>query len=76
MVNTFVEIRDIFHNRGHNGKVKSLSWSTNDALLTTAGSDGAVYQWKLKNFKRAKENVLKVDLSRLHSPTLFEICAL
>ncbi|EIE19478.1 WD40 repeat-like protein, partial [Coccomyxa subellipsoidea C-169] len=45
--------------RGHNGKVKSLSWSTNDALLTTAGSDGAVYQWKLKNFKRAKENVLK-----------------
>ncbi|KAK9915002.1 hypothetical protein WJX75_003504 [Coccomyxa subellipsoidea] len=45
--------------RGHNGKVRSLFWSMNDALLTTAGSDGAVYQWKLKNFKRAKENVLK-----------------
>lgn len=46
--------------RGHNGKVKSLFWSLDDALLTTAGFDGAVYQWKLKNFKRAKENVLKV----------------
>ncbi|CAL8468481.1 g8021 [Coccomyxa elongata] len=45
--------------RGHNGKVKSLFWSLDDALLTTAGFDGAVYQWKLKNFKRAKENVQK-----------------
>lgn len=51
----------VLHDRGHNGKVRSLFWSMNDALLTTAGSDGAVYQWKLKNFKRAKENVLKVE---------------
>ncbi len=25
----------------------------------TAGLDGAVYEWKLKDFKREKENVLK-----------------
>lgn len=46
--------------RGHNGKVKSLAWSPDDAMLVSSGADGAVYQWKLKNFKRAKENVLKV----------------
>lgn len=30
-------------------------------MLASCGADGAVYQWKLKNFKRAQENVLKAS---------------
>ena len=46
--------------RGHNGKVRSLRWSDNDAHLVSCGTEGAVYEWKLKTFKRSRENVLKV----------------
>ena len=45
--------------RGHNGKVRSLHWVPDDSKLVSAGMDGAVYEWKLKDFKREKENVLK-----------------
>ncbi|KAK9830297.1 hypothetical protein WJX72_010857 [[Myrmecia] bisecta] len=45
--------------RGHNGKVRSIGWSPDDAKLVSAGVDGAVYEWKLRDFKREKENVLK-----------------
>ena len=47
--------------RGHNGKVKSLAWLPDDTKLVSAGVDGAVYEWRLKDFKRSKENVLKVQ---------------
>ena len=50
--------------RGHSGRVRGLEWSYNDQLLVSCGGDGAVYQWKLKHFKRAKENVLK---ARMHA---------
>ena len=39
--------------------MRGLEWSYNDQLLVSCGGDGAVYQWKLKHFKRAKESVLK-----------------
>ncbi|GBG33254.1 Cilia- and flagella-associated protein 57 [Hondaea fermentalgiana] len=45
--------------RGHNGKVRSLFWSHNDAQLVSAGMDGAVYQWDLKENKRDGEYVKK-----------------
>eukprot|EP00741_Cyanophora_paradoxa_P020094 tig00021234_g19395.t1 len=45
--------------RGHNGKVRSVHWSPDDSRLISAGMDGAVYEWKLKDFKREGENVLK-----------------
>ncbi|KAL0032683.1 hypothetical protein WJX79_002789 [Trebouxia sp. C0005] len=45
--------------RGHNGKVRSLAWLPDDTKLVSAGVDGAVYEWRLKDFKRSKENVLK-----------------
>ena len=45
--------------RGHNGKVRSLSWSADDTTLTTSGMDGACYEWSLKDFKRVGESVLK-----------------
>ncbi len=55
--------------RGHNGKVRSLAWSANDAHLVSCGTEGAVYQWKLRTFKRDRENVLKV-LSHPRAPHL------
>mmetsp|Transcript_22834 Transcript_22834/g.63112 ORF Transcript_22834/g.63112 Transcript_22834/m.63112 type:complete len:1547 (+) Transcript_22834:150-4790(+) len=45
--------------RGHNGKVRSVHWAPDDAHIVSAGMDGAVYEWRLKDFKREKENVLK-----------------
>jgi len=45
--------------RGHNGKVRSVYWTPDDAKIVSAGMDGAVYEWKMKDFKREKENVLK-----------------
>ncbi len=47
--------------RGHNGKVRSLAWSIDDTHLVSCGTEGAVYQWKLRTFKRDRENVLKVS---------------
>ena len=37
-----------------------MSWLPDDTKLVSAGGDGAVYEWRLKDFKRSKENVLKV----------------
>uniref|UniRef100_A0A7S0YIJ8 Cilia- and flagella-associated protein 57 n=1 Tax=Polytomella parva TaxID=51329 RepID=A0A7S0YIJ8_9CHLO len=45
--------------RGHNGRVRSIFWSPDDTKLISAGMDGAVYEWRLKDFKREKEHVLK-----------------
>ena len=57
--------------RGHNGKVRSLAWLADDTKLVSAGVDGAVYEWRLKDFKRSKENVLKVRPMQISS-TNFE----
>lgn len=45
--------------RGHNGKVKSLFWNSDDSGLISAGMDGAVYQWDLEDAKREGEFVQK-----------------
>lgn len=42
--------------------MRSLAWLPDDTKLVSAGVDGAVYEWRLKDFKRSKENVLKVRL--------------
>ena len=40
-------------------QVKSIHWTVDDTRLISAGMDGAVYEWQLKDFKRISENVLK-----------------
>ena len=42
--------------------MKSLAWLPDDTKLVSAGVDGAVYEWRLKDFKRSKEKVLKASL--------------
>jgi hypothetical protein len=53
---TFENIANL---KGHNGKIKSLSWSKNDSYLISCGSDGAVYGWSILSKKRENENILK-----------------
>ena len=45
--------------RGHGGKVRSVSWTEDDAAIVSAGADGAVYEWRVKDLARCKENVQK-----------------
>ncbi|KAI9346401.1 WD repeat domain 65-like protein [Zopfochytrium polystomum] len=53
--------------KGHNGKVRSIHWSSDDSKITTAGMDGAIYDWALKDMsssngtgiKREGESILK-----------------
>ncbi|KAJ3096593.1 Cilia- and flagella-associated protein 57 [Phlyctochytrium planicorne] len=45
--------------KGHNGKVRSLYWTPDDNVLVSAGSDGAVYTWFVKDLKRESEHILK-----------------
>ncbi|XP_058450791.1 cilia- and flagella-associated protein 57 [Malaya genurostris] len=45
--------------KGHNGKILSLSWSMNDAILASGGSDGAIYKWNVATGDRIEEIVQK-----------------
>jgi len=46
--------------KGHNGKVKSVVWSSDDTRVVTCGIDGAVYEWEVLTGRRLAENVLKL----------------
>ncbi|KAJ3409665.1 Cilia- and flagella-associated protein 57 [Chytridiales sp. JEL 0842] len=45
--------------KGHNGKVRSLYWTPDDSCLISSGSDGAVYTWVVREYKRENEHILK-----------------
>eukprot|EP00842_Homolaphlyctis_polyrhiza_P004220 jgi/Hompol1/479/HPOL_004482-RA len=53
--------------KGHNGKVRSIHWSIDDSKIVTAGADGAIYDWSLRDLsghagvgiKREGESILK-----------------
>lgn len=45
--------------RGHNGRVRSLWWSTDDTVMMTAGVDGAVYEWRVMDGRRERDFVQK-----------------
>ncbi|XP_041357286.1 cilia- and flagella-associated protein 57-like [Gigantopelta aegis] len=45
--------------KGHNGKVRSIIWSSDDSKLVSCGVDGAVYEWEPCTGKRLSECVLK-----------------
>ena len=58
---------NVCHLKGHIGKVRTISWSNDDLKLISAGMDGAIYEWSLKEIgagsgnhgKREGENILK-----------------
>ncbi|XP_071508423.1 cilia- and flagella-associated protein 57-like [Diadema antillarum] len=45
--------------KGHNGKVRSVVWSSDDSKIISCGMDGAVYEWNAFSGKREGESVLK-----------------
>jgi len=45
--------------RGHNGKVRSVHWTIDDARVVSAGMDGAVYQWRIDNLNRESDSLMK-----------------
>ena len=36
-----------------------MRWSSDDSRITTAGADGAVYEWRLRDSRREREMVHK-----------------
>lgn len=53
--------------KGHNSKVRAIQWAADDFRIITAGADGAIYDWSLKDMsgyngqgiKRESESVVK-----------------
>ncbi|KAI9091005.1 quinon protein alcohol dehydrogenase-like superfamily [Phlyctochytrium arcticum] len=45
--------------KGHNGRVRSLTWAYDDSYLVSSGADGAVYSWNVADMKRENEHILK-----------------
>ncbi|XP_060521926.1 cilia- and flagella-associated protein 57 [Cylas formicarius] len=45
--------------KGHNGKIASMSWSRDDRLLATCGSEGALYIWDVVESARMAEIIIK-----------------
>ena len=44
---------------GHNGKVKSVAWVSDDTKLMSCGADGAVYEWDIFGGRRINECILR-----------------
>ena len=38
--------------KGHNGRVRSVVWSSDDQKIISCGTDGAVYEWEVATGKR------------------------
>ncbi|XP_074640882.1 cilia- and flagella-associated protein 57-like [Tubulanus polymorphus] len=53
---TFENIANL---KGHNGKIRSIIWSNDDAKIISCGMEGAVYEWDPLTGKRVGENVIK-----------------
>ncbi|KAL1494188.1 hypothetical protein ABEB36_009827 [Hypothenemus hampei] len=48
--------------KGHNGKISCMSWSKDDRLLATCGSEGAVYVWDVCEATRLSETIIKSNV--------------
>lgn len=59
--------------QGHNGKILGMSWSIDDTILVSSGSEGAIYEWSVTKMFRVSESVEKgtefrsIALTRDHS---------
>lgn len=43
--------------KGHNGKVRSIHWTADDSKIVSAGMDGAIYDWNLKELGNVPSGV-------------------
>lgn len=54
-----ITFENVANLKGHNGKVRSIVWSSDDSKIVSCGLDGAVYEWETFTGKRVGESVLK-----------------
>lgn len=61
IIQTFstVTFEPLSNMKGHNGRVRSVVWSSDDQKIISCGTDGAVYEWEVATGKRLQEQVLK-----------------
>ncbi|KAI8998278.1 WD40-repeat-containing domain protein [Gaertneriomyces semiglobifer] len=45
--------------KGHTQRINSLQWSEDDRFLVSAGAEGAVYCWDVRDGRRVNEHVVK-----------------
>ncbi|KAJ3119349.1 Cilia- and flagella-associated protein 57 [Nowakowskiella sp. JEL0407] len=62
----------ICHLKGHQGKVRSISWSQDDSHIVSCGMDGALFEWNIRTMKREIEINLNekglIFTSACHTP--------
>ena len=51
---------DLSNMKGHNGRVRSVVWSSDDQKIISCGTDGAVYEWEVATGKRFKLFLFKL----------------
>ncbi|CAH8509372.1 unnamed protein product [Schistosoma turkestanicum] len=56
---SITSFENLINLKGHNGKIRSMSWSDDDHKLISCGLDGAVYEWDTQKGIRINESVLK-----------------
>jgi WD40 repeat protein len=55
----FYTCENVQNLRAHNQRIRSLYWSLDDTQLISAGADGAVFEWRVKDAWRPQEYVQK-----------------
>ncbi len=43
---------------GHNGRISSLRWSSDDSTLVSCADDGSVYEWDISDAGRRKNELV------------------
>jgi cilia- and flagella-associated protein 57 len=46
---------------GHTGKIKSICWASDDSRIITAGGEGAIYEWNLRDMSNHQGIGIKRD---------------
>ncbi|CAH2006904.1 unnamed protein product [Acanthoscelides obtectus] len=54
-----INFQQMYVLKGHNGEITSMSWSFDDSILATTGSEGAVYGWDIASSTRQYETIIK-----------------
>nr|CAH7744511.1 unnamed protein product [Callosobruchus chinensis] len=54
-----INFQQMYILKGHNGEINSMSWSNDDSILVTSGSEGAVYGWDIATSSRVYETIIK-----------------
>lgn len=54
-----ITFEHMFNLKGHNGKVRGISWCHDDHKMSSCGSEGSVYEWQISTTRRISETIIK-----------------